>query len=77
MFLKRVAVRKKGKRHTYWALVKSIRTARGPRHRIVAYLGELRLSERSGWAEVAGIVDHRPQPYLPLLDTNPRTPDKP
>ena len=70
MFLKRVAVRKKGKRHTYWASVKSIRTARGPRHQIVAYLGELRPSERSGWAEVARIVDHRPKPCLPLLDTN-------
>lgn len=70
MFLKRVAVRKSGKRHIYWALVKSIRTARGPRHEVVAYLGELRPSERSGWAEVARIVDHRPKPYLPLFDTD-------
>ena len=70
MFLKRVAVRKKGKRHTYWALVKSVRTARGPRHEVVAYLGELRPSERNGWAEVARFVDHRPKPYLPLFDTD-------
>ena len=69
MFLKRVHVRKNGKRHTYWALVKSIRTARGPRHQVVAYLGELRSAEQVGWARVAQMVDHRPEPCLPLLDT--------
>ena len=38
MFLKRLERRKSGKGHTYWALVESIRTARGSRHRVVAYL---------------------------------------
>jgi len=34
MFLKRLHRRKgKGKRHTYWALVESVRTAKGSRHR--------------------------------------------
>ena len=32
MFLKRVRVAANGKRHTYWALVKFIRTVRGLRH---------------------------------------------
>lgn len=32
---------KDGKRHAYWALVESYRTARGPRQRVVAWLGEL------------------------------------
>ena len=50
MFLKRIRVTASGKRHTYWALVKSIRTARGPRHQVVAYLGELHPSEKAGWA---------------------------
>lgn len=39
VFLKRLERRKNGKKHTYWALVKSIRTAKGSRHRVVAYLG--------------------------------------
>ncbi len=69
MFLKRIRVTANGKRHTYWALVKSIRTARGPRHQVVAYLGELRPAEQAGWARVARIVDHRPQPCRPLFDT--------
>ena len=37
MFLKRIRVTANGKWHTYWTLVKSIRTARGPRHHVVAY----------------------------------------
>jgi hypothetical protein len=52
MFLKRYERRKSGKGHTYWALVESVRTARGSRHRVVAYLGELRRSEQSGWAKL-------------------------
>ena len=32
---------KNGKRHAYWALVRSERTARGPRQKVVAYLGEM------------------------------------
>ena len=68
MFLKRVRIHKNGKRHTYWTLVKSVRTARGPRHRIVAYLGELRPTERAGWAHVARMLEHRPEPSLPLFD---------
>jgi len=69
MFLKRIRVPKNGKRHTYWSLVKSVRTARGPRHQVVAYLGELRPSEQADWAHVARIVDHCPEPCLPLFDT--------
>ncbi|MBI5724336.1 MAG: hypothetical protein HZA50_10295 [Planctomycetes bacterium] len=32
---------KNGKRHAYWALVESLRTHRGPRQRVVAYLGQM------------------------------------
>ena len=45
MFLKRIRNRKNGKLHTYWALVKSVRTVRGPRHKVISYLGELKESE--------------------------------
>ena len=41
MYLRRCYRNKDGKRHAYWALVESYRTARGPRQRVVAWLGEL------------------------------------
>lgn len=66
MFLRRCQRRKSGKNHTYWALVESYRTARGSRQRIVAYLGELRASEKSGWAHLGKHLrgQHKPQPSL-------------
>ena len=39
MYLRRCYRRKDGKRHAYWALVESYRTERGPRQRVVAWLG--------------------------------------
>jgi transposase len=41
MFVRPCYRHKDGKRHAYWALVESYRTERGPRQRIVAYLGQL------------------------------------
>jgi transposase len=68
MFLKRCERRKNGKSHAYWALVESYRTGRGSRHRIIAYLGELSPSERSGWAQLgrtlSGKRRTRPEPSL-------------
>lgn len=52
MFLKKCVRKKNGKKHTYWSLVESIRTAKGSRHRVVAYLGELKSSEKNGWAKL-------------------------
>jgi hypothetical protein len=52
MFLKRIARRSSGKTLSYWALVESYRTARGPRHRVVSYLGELSAAEQKGWARL-------------------------
>ncbi len=60
MYLRRCYREKDGKRHAYWALVESYRTARGPRQRVVVYLGELdghgrlgvqhcALGGKSGW----------------------------
>jgi hypothetical protein len=53
MFLKKLDRKKNGKRHTYWALVESVRTPCGVRHRTVAYLGELKSGERKKWAVLA------------------------
>jgi transposase len=41
MFIRPCFRRKNGKRHAYWALVESVRTERGPRQRIIGYLGGL------------------------------------
>jgi transposase len=48
VYLRRCYRAKDGKRHAYWALVKSIRTARGPRQQVVAYLGDLDEAGRLG-----------------------------
>jgi len=68
MFLKRCQRRKGRKTHTYWALVESVRTARGSRHRVVAYLGELAPSHKSGWAQLGRSLKRngraRPEPSL-------------
>lgn len=70
MFLKRIIAKSKNRRpRSYWALVKSIRTARGPRHEIVSYLGELQASEKSEWANLARIANKRPVPRMPLFET--------
>ncbi len=41
MFIRKLTRKKDGKTHAYWALVESYRTARGPRQRIVSYIGEI------------------------------------
>jgi len=42
-----------GKRHAYWALVESYRTERGPRQRVVAWLGRIDEAGRLGVREAA------------------------
>ena len=68
MFLRRYERRKSGKRHTYWALVESIRTAQGSRQRVVAYLGELKKHERNGWASLGRHLDKKDRPHPSLFD---------
>src|SRR5208283_4681958 len=48
MYLRRCYRNKDGKRHGYWALVESYRSSRGPRQRVVAYLGEMDAAGRLG-----------------------------
>jgi transposase len=60
MFLRRNRRRKNGEQYDYWTLVESIRTERGPRQRVVATLGKLPgldEDERSGWEEIARLLD--------------------
>jgi len=55
MFLRRISIKKSGKRHDYWALVESVRTARGPRHRVVSYLGDVDEAGRLEVQRAAGV----------------------
>ena len=53
MFIRPCYKQKNGKKHAYWALVESYRTERGPRQRVVSYLGHLKVSERLGVKQAA------------------------
>ena len=53
MFIRPCYRKKDGKRHAYWALVESYRTNRGPRQRVVAYLGRLDEEGRLGIQQAA------------------------
>lgn len=66
MYLRRCYRSKDGKRHAYWALVKSVRTAQGPRQQVVAYLGEMDESGRMGVQELAR--GEGPDPQRELFD---------
>lgn len=68
MFLRRCERVKNGKKHVYWALVESIRTAKGSRQRVVAYLGELKAGEQSGWAQLGRRMRERERPQPSLFD---------
>jgi hypothetical protein len=57
VFLKKLKRRKNGKDHVYWALMESYRTPRGPRHRAVAYLGELDVADCGGWDRRLWMLD--------------------
>jgi transposase len=70
MYLRRCYRRKDGKRHAYWALVESYRTARGPRQRVVAWLGAMdergrlgvkRCAERSAAQQGSLLRDTQPE----------------
>jgi transposase len=53
MFIHQCYRKKNGKRHAYWALVESCRTSRGPRQRIVSYLGDTDEKGRLGIRQAA------------------------
>ncbi len=53
MFIRQSHRIKNGKRHAYWALVESYRTAQGPRQRVVAWLGRMDEAGRLGVQQAA------------------------
>jgi len=44
------------------------RTAKGPRHKLVAYPGELKKGEQSGFAQLARTLDRKQRPQPSLFD---------
>ncbi len=46
-----------GKRHTYWSLVETIRTADGPRQRTLCHLGELNDSAQTRWLKTIDVFN--------------------
>jgi transposase len=68
MFIRPCYRKKNGKRHAYWALVESYRTDRGPRQRVVAYLGQLKDSKRRGVKRAAEGKNEMPYQQLRLFD---------
>jgi len=52
VYIRKTSRIKDGKQHDYWALVESYRTERGPRQRVVAWLGELNEAGRLGIEKV-------------------------
>ena len=72
MFLRKMRRRKDGKVHTYWALVESVRTARGPRQRVVAHWGELSPGRRAGFQRLGQELERRDGAgQLVLYEANP------
>ena len=64
MYIRRCYRKHEGKRYAYWALVESYRTERGPRQRVVAYLGQLDERGRLGVTQAAGKDLHPEQGWL-------------
>ena len=80
MFLRANHRTKDGKPHTYFTLVESKRTGRGPRQRIVAELGELTADEQRRWHRTAIFhTRHEDGKQLPLFldDEHAPLPDDP
>jgi hypothetical protein len=62
MFLRPHSRNKDGKDHTYWSLVETVRTADGPRHRTLCYLGELNSSARARGLTTVEVFNEQAKP---------------
>jgi len=55
VYLRHTTITKRGKQHTYWRLVRSVRVGRKVRQETVAYLGEL---DADGRAKASALAEH-------------------
>jgi transposase len=69
MFIRQCRRVRNGRRHAYWALVESYRTASGPRQRVVAWLGKLDEAGRLGVRQTAeAVADGNGAESAPMVD---------
>lgn len=63
MFLRKKRKRAGGEDYEYWSLCETVRTAKGPRQRVVASLGKLDEEEvrGGGWEDIDGLLSGRPR----------------
>jgi len=62
MFLQRISRKKGGEVYDYWALTKTVRTANGPQHQILSYLGKLDAVDQQyyhSWDEIDALLEGR------------------
>jgi len=78
MYLRRCGKSKASQTNTYWQLVESVRTERGPRQRVVSYLGDLSTpvcegirvaAESRGWNAQRQFFDEDLKPVWQEIDT--------
>jgi transposase len=77
MYLRRHGKNVDGEEYGYWSLVESVRTARGPRQRIVATIGKLPgidKEERIGWEEISRALTGKPRHQDSLLEKTEEPP---
>lgn len=77
MYLRRYGKKVDGEEYGYWSLVESVRTARGPRQKVVATIGKLPdfdKEERLGWEEIGRILTGKPQPQDSLFEKTEEPP---
>ena len=80
VFLKRQRRHVRGETYEYWTLVKTVRTARGPRHEVVSRLGKLdeaTLQSARGWPELAALLDGEAPARQLELGRRPAAPAEP
>lgn len=71
MYLRHSTVRKDGKTHTYWRLVRSVRSGKKVRQEIVAHLGELDAQGRASAQALARQITGRAEQFDLFEDRSP------
>ncbi len=74
MFLKRQRRHVRGETYEYWTLMRTVRTARGPRHQVVSRLGKLDGSQvraARSWHDLDNLLDGRAPAVQLELGANP------
>lgn len=68
MYIKRTERKRKGKTYTNHLLVESVHTPKGPRHKVICSLGDLRPRPREEWLKLAHRVEDALVGQASLLD---------